>query len=128
MKSLSVLAIALVAGVAVSAGGVRALHAQAKPPVYVVIDIRAIKDMDAYHRVMAKATQESLKDFGGEYIIRTDQITGFDGAAPARFVVIAFDSAEEALAWRDSAFRKELSAERIKSTDSSSFMVEGLAD
>jgi len=42
-------------------------------------------------------------------------------------VLIAFDSAEKAQTWYDMPAMNELTAMRIKSTDSLSFIVEGLA-
>jgi uncharacterized protein (DUF1330 family) len=42
--------------------------------------------------------------------------------------VIAFDSVEKAMAWQNSPVTKEISAARMKSTDSSSFLVEGVAE
>jgi uncharacterized protein (DUF1330 family) len=45
-----------------------------------------------------------------------------------RFVLIAFDSAEKAQSWHNSATQKEVDAARLKSTDSLSFVVEGIAN
>jgi uncharacterized protein (DUF1330 family) len=42
--------------------------------------------------------------------------------------MLAFDSVEKAQAWSDSAATKEVTAARIKTTDSLSFMVEGFAN
>jgi uncharacterized protein (DUF1330 family) len=44
----------------------------------------------------------------GEFVIRTEKITALDGASPKRFIVIAFDSAEKAKAWNDSAAQGEV--------------------
>jgi uncharacterized protein (DUF1330 family) len=62
---------------------------------------------------------------GGQFVVRTDKITSFDGTPPKRFVLIAFDSPEKAQAWHNSAAMKEIDAVRAKTTDSLSFMVEG---
>ena len=64
----------------------------------------------------------------GRYVIRTQTVKSLDGPAPERFVVISFDSAEKAQAWNDSPATKEITAARIKSTDSLSFIVEGVAN
>jgi uncharacterized protein (DUF1330 family) len=40
--------------------------------------------------------------------------------------MIAFDSVEKAQAWHNSAAEKEIDAIRIKSTDSLSFLVDGM--
>jgi uncharacterized protein (DUF1330 family) len=65
---------------------------------------------------------------GGHYVVRTQKITSLDGTPPQRFIMLAFDSVEKAQAWSDSAATKEVTAARIKTTDSLSFMVEGFAN
>jgi uncharacterized protein (DUF1330 family) len=68
----------------------------------------------------------ALATAGGHYVIRTQKFTSFDGNPPERLVVIAFDSVEKVQAWHNSAAQKEIDAARAKSTDSLSFMVEGM--
>jgi uncharacterized protein (DUF1330 family) len=128
MKTQSALAVALVAGAAIGATCVQGLHAQAKPPAYVVIDIRSVTDPDAMKTIMEKASPAAIAAAGGRYVIRTNEITAFDGTPPKRFVLITFDNVEKAKAWRDSAAQQEITAVRAKATDSGSFMVEGVAN
>jgi len=126
MKSNHKLAIALVAGVAVGGAVIQGLHAQATPPVYVVVDISDITDPEGFKAIPPTSGPETLTPFGGKYIIRTDKITALDGTPPKRFVVIAFDSVEKAKAWKASARSKEVDAIRDKTTKSSQFLVEGM--
>ena len=119
------LAIALVAGAALGGGVIQQLQAQMKPPTYVVVAIRKITDAEAYKGVLEKAPA-AMKGSGGEFVIRTDKITSLDGPPPARFVLIKFDSVEQAQAWHTSAAQMEVDAIRVKSSDSLSFIVEGL--
>ena len=126
MKSNHKLAIALVAGVAVGGAVIQGLHAQSAPPVYVVVNIDSVTDPEGFRAIPAKSGPETLAPFGGKYIIRTEKITALDGTAPKRFVVIAFDSAEKAKAWKASASSKEVDAIRGKTTKSSQFVVEGM--
>ena len=91
------------------------------------MSISSIKDPDAFKAgVVDKASPASLSAAGGRYVIRSQSVTALDGAPPQRFVLIAFDSAEKALAWNNSAATREVTAVRIKTTDSQSFLVEGL--
>jgi uncharacterized protein (DUF1330 family) len=69
----------------------------------------------------------AAKAAGGTFVIRTDKITSLDGPAPARFVLIKFDSPEQAMAWHNSAAQKEVDALRAKTTDSLAFIVPGEA-
>jgi len=42
------IALATLAGIGIGAAAIHELHAQAKPPAYVVVAIRSIKDADAF--------------------------------------------------------------------------------
>jgi uncharacterized protein (DUF1330 family) len=120
-------ALTLMAGVAVGAVATQALFAQTKPPAYVIVAIRKVNDAEAFKTgVIDKATPAALQAAGGKYVVRTQSITPLDGTPPQRFVLIAFDNAEKAKAWNDSAAQKPINEARIKSTDSLSFIVEGL--
>jgi uncharacterized protein (DUF1330 family) len=94
-----------------------------------VVTIRSIKHADAFKAgVIDKASPAALAAAGGRYVVRTQTIRSLDGPAPQRFVLLAFDSVEKVLAWNDLPATKEMTATRIKSTDSLSFVVEGVAD
>jgi uncharacterized protein (DUF1330 family) len=118
--------LAIVLGVAVGAAVVHGLHAQAAPPVYVVVEISDITDPEGFKAVPAKSGPETLAPFGGRYVIRPEKITPLDGTAPKRYVVIAFDSMEKAMAWKASASSKEVDVIRDGTTKSTQFLVEGL--
>jgi uncharacterized protein (DUF1330 family) len=123
MNTRSKIALATLAGIGIGAAAVHELHAQAKPPAYVVIAVRSIKDADAF-----KAPgQAALAASGGRYVVRTQAIKSLDGPSPQRFVLLAFDNMDKALAWADTPAVKEITAARMKSTDSLSFIVEAVA-
>jgi uncharacterized protein (DUF1330 family) len=126
MKSLYKVAMILTIGASAGAAAVQSLHAQAKPPAYVVIDIDEITDVATFKTLIPKAGPETLAPFGGRYFIRSEKAKSFDGTAPQRFVVLAFDSIEQAQAWHDSPGTTEVNAIRAKSTKSHSFVVEGM--
>jgi len=130
MNRLATLGLAMLAGGAIGAAAVNGLSAQGKPPgAYAVVDISEITDPEGF-KALGQRTNEAaaanFKDLGGRYIVRTDKITALDGAAPKRFVVIAFDSAEKAQAWNNSPAQKDVNAIRTKTTKSRVFIVEGM--
>ena len=127
MKTKYKLAIALVAGTAIGGAAIQSIHAQMKPPTYVVVAIRKINDADTFKTGVLDKAQAAIAAGGGQFIIRTDKITSLDGTPPQRFVLLQFDSVEKAQAWNKSAAQKEIDAVRIKTTDSLSFIVEGIA-
>jgi uncharacterized protein (DUF1330 family) len=123
------LGLATLAGVAIGATAIQGLHAQARPPAYLVIPILKIKDAAAFKAgVIDKVKGEDLAAAGGHYIIRSDKFSRLDGTPPERLVIIAFDSVEKAKAFENTKRQKAINAAREKSTNSLSFIVEGNAN
>jgi uncharacterized protein (DUF1330 family) len=128
MKTNHLIGLSLLAGVALGASAIQGLHAQAKPPVYAIVEIDEIIDPATYAASAARtneAAAASFKDMGGRYLARTTKITGLDGVAPKRALIIRFDNAEKAQAWYNSPKNKKVNEIRTKSTKSRTFIVEG---
>jgi uncharacterized protein (DUF1330 family) len=125
MKIRYVVTLAAAIGLGLGSVAFQGLHAQAKPPVYVVIEIDEITDIDGFKALlkMAPSNVVEVKDADGRYLVRTENITALDGTAPKRFLIIAFDNIKKAKAFSDKT--KETAAMRIKTTKSRSFIVEG---
>jgi uncharacterized protein (DUF1330 family) len=128
MKTTHQMILALIGGIALGGATIEGIHAQAKPPTYVVVALLKITDPAGFKTDVVDKAAAAMAGSGGQFVIRTDKITSLDGPPPQRFVVIAFDSAEKAQAWHNSAAQKEVDAARFKTTDSLSFMVDGLAN
>ena len=129
MKTNYKVAIALVAGAAIGGAAIQGLHAQAKPPAYVVIPILKINDAAAFKAgVVDKAMPADLKAAGGQTVIRSQKFTSLDGNPPERLVVLKFDSVEKAQAFWNTPIQKEVNPARMKSTNSLAFIVEGFAN
>ena len=129
MKTFHVIGLSMLAGVALGAIAVQGLHAQAKPPVYVVVDISKITNPEGSktNTERSVATVNAIsKDFGGRYLARTNDITALDGTAPKRFIVIAFDNPEKAKGWYNSPEQKKVNEIRMKTNKSRAFIVEGM--
>ena len=95
MKTNYKVATALVAGAAIGGAAIQVLHAQARPPAYIVIPILKINDAGAFKAgVTDKVKPEDLKAAGGEWVIRNTEFTSLDGTPPERLVIIKFDSRE----------------------------------
>jgi uncharacterized protein (DUF1330 family) len=124
MKSYFGLGLAMLAGAVFGAAAVNGLHAQTKPGAYAIVDITEVTDADLFKTLLPKAGP-AMAAFGGQFVIRTEKITALDGTPPKRFIVIAFDNADKAKAWNDSAAQMEVNDIRIKSTKSRSFIADG---
>jgi uncharacterized protein (DUF1330 family) len=118
--------IAVLAGLVIGGASTSRLHAQAKAPAFVVIDIGETMDADAYIKAVSAAEPKATQSAGGRFIIRTNAPVALDGIPPNRFIVIAFDDAEKAKAWYTSPAIKDVNAVRSRVTKSRAFVVEGL--
>jgi uncharacterized protein (DUF1330 family) len=98
MKVNPNIAIALVAGTAIGAGASQILHAQAKPPAYVISEIDVTnKDANAkeYIPLAVKALQES----GQKRLVSGGKTVVLSGEPPkGRIVLSVFESLEKAQA------------------------------
>ena len=68
-------------------------------------------------RILASRRQASVKG-----------VVKFEGTAPKRFVLLAFDSKEKAQGWYNAPDIKEINAIRGKTAKSDVFMVDGVAN
>jgi uncharacterized protein (DUF1330 family) len=130
MRTHFVVALAMLSGFALGAVAVQGLHAQAKPPTYVVIDITQLTDPEGFKAVPASpaASPARLAALGGRYLIRSEEVTTLEGTAPKRFVLLAFDSKDKAQGWYNAPDIKEINAIRGKTAKSDVFMVDGVAN
>src|SRR5947209_17752010 len=124
MKTHYVVALATVAGFGLGAIAVQGLHAQAKPPAYVITEVDIINEA-AFKEFSPKVAQ-SVQASGGKYLTRGGQIIALEGQPPKRFVLSTFPSVEAAQAWRNSAAWKELTPLREKAVKTRAFIAEGV--
>jgi uncharacterized protein (DUF1330 family) len=127
------LGLAMIASAAVGAAAVQSLHAQAKPPVYLIGAID-VSNSEAYGKEFAPKAQTSIKAAGGRFIaiggaggaLASGQVTALDGEAPKRAVIISWDSLEKAKAWYNSAEYQEVLNIGQKYAKFNTFVIEGL--
>ena len=67
MNSALKITAAVACGLMVGAGGVQMLHAQSKPPAFVVAEI-TVKDLEGYEMNFLKPAQKTIADHGGKYL------------------------------------------------------------
>jgi uncharacterized protein (DUF1330 family) len=101
MKIYWTVAASALIGAALGAAGVHSLHAQAKPPVY-MIAINEVRDQEGYAREYVPPAQKSVKDHGGEYVAAGPgtQIAGSLPQGPV--VILRWGSMEALQQWRNS--------------------------
>src|SRR6266404_6356406 len=98
MKTHCTIVLSILAGVAVGAAAVQALHAQAKPPAYVVAEID-VTNLGPYDKEYVPPAAKAIADGGGKYIVRGGESAAFYGEPPKpRIAIMAFESMEKARA------------------------------
>ena len=95
----------MLVGVAVGAVAIQGLHAQGKPPVYLVTEID-VTNPEAYGKEFSPKAQASIKAAGGRQIAiggvggaGAKSVTALSGTAPKRATIIQWDSMEALMAW-----------------------------
>lgn len=107
MKSRYIGAITLSVGIGTGALAVHSLHAQGKPPAYVIAEIE-VSNPDAYAKEYLPAAGKILQEAGAKYIVRGGKTVSIEGEPPkSRVVVFVYDNIEKAQAAYSSAAYRE---------------------
>jgi uncharacterized protein (DUF1330 family) len=128
MKAKFNLVLAALAGAGISAVAMHVLHAQAKPPAYLISDV-TVTDETGYKEYVEKFPA-TLDPFGGKFLVRAGQTVSIPGAGepPRRPVVVVFESLDKAKAWSESAAAAEIRPIRDRTAKIRAFLVEGVAN
>ena len=122
-----VIAIATMVGIAVGAGAVTGLRAQATPKAYIVTEVDVTGSMEIFQKDYAAHVQATVDPFGGRYLVRGGRNVGIEGDPPkGRIVISVFPSMEKAQAWRNSPEYKKIVTVREREAKSRMYIVEGL--
>jgi len=91
----------MLAAAALGGAAVQALHAQAKPPIY-MIAINEVSDPNGYAKEYVPPAQKSVKDHGGEYVAAGPgtQVAGNLPHGPV--VILRWESMEALQRWLNS--------------------------
>ena len=107
MKTRYTVALSIWAGVVVGAAAVQALHAQAKPPAYVVAEID-VTNLESYDKEYVPPAAKAIADGGGKYLVRGGPTVAIYGEPPkTRIAVMVFENMERAQAAFNSPAFKE---------------------
>jgi uncharacterized protein (DUF1330 family) len=126
MNTHYTMTLAVLAGFGLGAVAVQGLHAQAKPPVYQVVEIDVL-DQEAYSKDYVPRAQAAIKAAGGKFLAAGGKTTTIEGEPPkSRVVIQQWDSLEKVQAYRSSAAFKDLLPLRDKLAKFRTFVVEGV--
>jgi uncharacterized protein (DUF1330 family) len=106
MKTRFVVLVSVMAGVALGAAGVQALHAQARPPAFVVGEID-VKNAELLDKEYVPSASKAVRDGGGKYLVVGGKSVSFYGEPPKRIAIMAFDNLEKAeAAFKSPAYKQ----------------------
>ncbi len=125
MKTRFVVLVSVMAGVALGVAGVQALHAQAKPPAFVVGEID-VKNAEMLDKEYVPNASKAVRDGGGKYLVVGGKSVSFYGEPPRRIAIMAFDNLEKAEAAFNSAAYKQAKAVGDKYATFRIYAVEGV--
>src|ERR1700676_3500993 len=87
MRTQYSVTLAMLAGFGLGAVAVQGLHAQAKPPVYQVVEIDPV-NMESYLKDYVPKAQVAIKAAGGKFLAAGGQTTTIEGIPPKHAIFI----------------------------------------
>ena len=106
MRTQYAVALAVIAGFGLGAVSIHTLHAQAKPPVFVVAEID-VGNPEAYAKEYVPKAQALIKKHGGKFLAASNNVVAFEGTPAKRIAIQQWESMEKVKAWQNSAELKE---------------------
>ena len=126
MTTKFLVTVAVLAGIGIGAITVETLHAQSKPPVYVVSEIDE-SNVDAYTKQYISLARSSIAKAGGKAIAAGQKVTMIEGTPQAaRITINSFESLEKVQAWRNSHDYQDARKTGDKYAKFRTYVVDGL--
>ena len=127
MKTRYTVAFSMLVGAALGAATIHGLHAQAKPPAYVIAE-NEVSNPAAYAKEYAPFASKALMAAGAKFLVRGGQAVSIAGTPPkSRVIVFAFESMEQAQAAFGSPAYREAKKIGEKYAKFRIYAVEGVA-
>ena len=102
MKARVTILISVMAGIAIGAAAMQALHAQAKALAYVIGEID-VKNAELLDKEYVPNASKAVRDGGGRYLVAGGKSLTFYGEPPRRIAIMVFESLDKA----EAAFNSE---------------------
>jgi uncharacterized protein (DUF1330 family) len=99
MKTYQTVVLAMLAGVGIGGLAVQGIHAQGKAPAYYIVEID-VKNEDIFNKQWAPKADETIKNAGGTYLVRSTAIEGIEGPVPKLVLISKWDNIDHLTAWR----------------------------
>ena len=125
MSKKTTVLVAMLAGAALGAAGVQVLHAQAKPPAFIIGEID-VRDAGVFAKEYLPTASKTIRDGGGKYIVGGGKSVSFYGEPPRRIAIMVFESQEKAEATFNSETYRTAKAAGDKVATFRVYAVEGI--
>ncbi len=127
MKSTYTVGLSMLAGAVLGAGAIQGLHAQAKPPAFVIAEID-VSNPDAFAKEFGPLAVKALgeNDSGYKVLARGGKAVAIDGDPPKRIIINQFADMDKAIAAYNSPDYKAAKAIGDKYAKFRLIAVEGL--
>jgi uncharacterized protein (DUF1330 family) len=102
------------------------VHAQSKTPAYSVAEVE-ILNRDRFLKEVAPKIAASVKEFGGQFIVRGGQTVPLDGAPPKAIFIIRWESMDQLKTWQASKAWQDFKPLRDQIEKVRAYGVEGLS-
>jgi uncharacterized protein (DUF1330 family) len=103
------------------------LWAEDAVPHAFVVAIESVHDVETFTKEYGPKVPATLQPYGGRFLVRGGKLTNLEGDATGRFVVIEFDSLQNAQKWYQSPEYQALIPIRQKASKSTLFIAEGMS-
>jgi uncharacterized protein (DUF1330 family) len=105
MKPRFSIAVTMLVGMGLGALTVEGLHAQSKPPVYLIGQIE-VTNPEGYAKEYIPKAREIIKAHGGQLVAAGgaaagNEVIAVDGEAPKRVVIYKYESIDALQGWRN---------------------------
>jgi uncharacterized protein (DUF1330 family) len=118
-------AVAFFAGAVLATVGIQVLHAESRPPAYVVSEADVMDD--ALYRAYVPLAIKALVDGGGKYIVRDGASVSLVGVPAKRVAIIRFENMAKAEAAFNSPAYKAAKKAGDEAADFRVYAIEGVA-
>jgi uncharacterized protein (DUF1330 family) len=118
--------VAFLAGLTLGTAAIQILHAESRPPAYVVSEID-VMDNARYNKAYVPLAAKAIVDAGGQYIAHDGMSASLFGVSPKRIAIIRFESLQQARAAFNSPAYKEAKKTGDQSANFRIYAIEGVA-
>jgi uncharacterized protein (DUF1330 family) len=107
MRTQYAVALAVIAGFGLGAASIHTLHAQAKPPAFLIVEIDP-GNPEQFAKEYSPKAQALTRKYGGKVLAASNNVTALEGAPAKRVAVVQHESMEQLQAWYNAPDSAEL--------------------